>query len=89
MTPEQQFQQMTETAKEMPGDLQWLAYILFAIGVVLIIMGVRKSLRYFKLDELERISSGRGTGFYLIAFFSLLGAYFAHSMGHIASMLLK
>jgi len=86
MTPEQQFQQMTESAKKMPGDLQWMAYILLAVGIILLIMGARKNLRYFKLDESEKRYTGWGGRFYAIAFIILCFWYFAQSMSNITAM---
>jgi len=41
----------------MPDDLRWLAHIFFGVGIILIIMGVLKTLRYFKLN-VKRSTTG-------------------------------
>lgn len=86
MTLEQQFQQMTESANKMPGELNRMAYISFAIGLIILILGARKSLKYFKLDESEKHYTGWGCWFYAIALIVMSFGYFFQSMGNIAAM---
>lgn len=89
MTPEQQFQQMTETAKKIPGDLQWMAYIALVVVIILGIMGIRKSYRYCSLDQSEKYYTGWGAWFYINAFGVLIGWYFFQSMSNITATMMK
>ena len=86
MTPEQQFQQMTETANELPGNLQWMAYIALAVGLTFVIMAIRKSYRFYKLDQSEKYNSGRGVLLYVSAFLVLFCGYCLQSWSNIAAM---
>lgn len=84
---EQQFQQMTETNNKMPGYFQWMAYILLTATLILVIMGLRKTYRYWlKLDESERHYAGWGALFYGCAFISMFFWYLAQSMSNITAM---
>lgn len=86
---EQQWIQVTESAKRMPGDLQWMAYIALVLGLILLIIAVRKSLKYFKLDESEKHYTGWGFWFYFIAFSFLSVWYFCQSFSNMAATMIN